>query len=187
MTEIREHLAKLPSFPKELPILEKETAPRDPDILFESWLNNAIEAGNRQPHAMTFVTNRADGTPIGRTLIIKDIDANGYQFSTHRTSRKGQELQENPRASMVFFWRESGRQVRITGTVTLLSEEASQLDWHGRPSYDGRPNPNWQLYTLLPDEFEFLQAREDRNHTRVEYNRVVDGPWSRHLVTTPAG
>ncbi|TAP25100.1 MULTISPECIES: pyridoxamine 5'-phosphate oxidase family protein [Micrococcaceae] len=187
MTELRERLAKLPSFPKELSTLDSETVPENPNSLFESWLNSAIEAGNRQPHAMTFVTNRADGTPVGRTLIIKDFDENGYQFSTHRSSRKGQELQENPRASLVFFWRESGRQVRVTGTASALSDEASQLDWSGRPSYDGQPNPDWQHYTLVPDEFEFMQAREDRNHTRVEYNRDNVGQWAHHLVATPAG
>lgn len=187
MDDIRERLRGLPAFPADLPVLDPEAVPADPTELFIAWLNQAIESGARQPHAMTFVTARSDGTPVGRTLILKDIDESGYHFSTHRTSRKGVELGRNPRASMVFFWRESGRQVRVTGTVRALSDDVSQADWEKRPSYTGSPNPDWQVYALDPDEIEFMQAREDRNHTRVEYGRKAGGAWSRHVVTTPAG
>lgn len=82
---------------------------------------------------------------------------------------------------------ESGRQVRITGTAVPLPEEVSQADWRARPNYSGRPNPDWQLYALAPVEFEFLQSRNDRNHTRVECSKNADGGWTHHLVTTPAG
>ena len=187
MSEISDQLGSLASFPRELPVLEFNDLPEEPRELFAEWLDEAIKAGNRQPHAMTFVTTREDGSPVGRTLIIKDMDVRGYHFSTHRTSRKGQELAQNSRASMIFFWRESGRQVRITGRVQPLGEEASQADWRERPSYNGEPNPDWQLYALDPDEFEFLQAREDRNHTRVEYIEGADDAWSHHLVETPGG
>lgn len=187
MSTVSDRLTDLPSFPEELAVLDPDTVPDEPGVLFDAWLDEAISAGNRQPHAMTFVTTRDDGTPVGRTLIVKNIDESGYQFSTHSTSRKGQELARNPRASMVFFWRESGRQVRITGRVQRLGEDASQADWRGRPTYDGKPNPDWQLYALDPDEFEFLQAREDREHTRVEYDREADGAWSHHVVRTPGG
>ena len=187
MDTINSRLSGLPSFPEQLPVLDPEAVPDEPRALFDAWLDEAIDAGSRQPHAMTFVTTRDDGTPVGRTLIVKDIDDSGYQFSTHSTSRKGQEVAYNPRASMIFFWRESGRQVRITGSVQRLGEDASQEDWRGRPTYDGQPNPDWQLYALAPDEFEFLQAREDREHTRVEYISQADGEWSHHVVETPGG
>lgn len=150
------------------------------------WLDDAIDGGERQPHAMTFTTLDDDGAPVGRTLILKDIDADGFHVSTHATSRKGRQLARDPRATMVFFWREQGRQVRVTGRVHELSDEASQRDWEGRPSYDGARNPDWRLYALAPDEFEFMQAREDRQHTRLEYTRDR-GAWDVHPVTTPAG
>ena len=186
MSELESLLRQLPAFPQPLPVLREEDLPNLPDELFLGWLNEAIESGARQPHAMTMLTVRPDGTPVGRTLILKDIDGDGYHFSTHRSSRKGLEVEANPRISFVFFWRESGRQVRVTGDANRLSEEASRRDWEGRPSYAGQPNPDWQRYALRPDEFEFMQARLDRNHTRIEYRR--DGiAWTRARVTSPAG
>ncbi len=186
MSELESRLRNLPAFPEPLPVLHDGDLPVLPDELFLAWLDDAIAAGERQPHAMTLVTARPDGTPVGRTLILKDLDDSGYHFSTHRGSRKALEIAGNPRISLVFFWRESGRQVRVTGVAVALDEEASQLDWRGRPSYTGMPNPNWQRYALLPDEFEFMQARVDRNHTRIEYRRVGDG-WTYAPVVTPAG
>ncbi|WP_129360253.1 MULTISPECIES: pyridoxine/pyridoxamine 5'-phosphate oxidase [Micrococcaceae] len=186
MSTLSDQLRSLPSFPQGLPVLDPERVPEDPIDLFLDWFNDAIGAGNRQPHAMTFTTIQNGDTPVGRTLIIKDIDERGFQFSTHQTSRKGQHIDQNPRASMIFFWRESGRQVRVTGNVVALSDEESQRDWEQRPSYTGEPNPDWRLYSLAPTEYEFMQAREDRNHSRVEYIRDGSG-WVNHRVTTPAG
>lgn len=186
MSDLELRLRRLPTFPEPLPVLSDEDLPDSPDELFLEWLDDAIESGARQPHAMTMVTARADDTPVGRTLILKDVDESGYHFSTHRSSRKGMEIEGNSRISMVFFWRESGRQVRVTGEAIALSEDASQVDWSGRPSYLGVPNPDWQRYALDADEFEFMQARLDRNHTRIEYRRA-EQTWAHTAVLTPAG
>ncbi|MBX3143325.1 MAG: pyridoxamine 5'-phosphate oxidase family protein [Trueperaceae bacterium] len=184
--ELEELLRRLPAFPDHLPTLDEGALPESPEALFLDWLEDAIESGARQPHAMSFVTSRGDGTPVARTLILKAFDRHGYHFSTNRTSRKGLELESQPRASMLFFWRESGRQVRITGTVVLLDRATSLRDWQQRPTYDGAPNPDWQRYALAADEFEFMQARHDRNHSRIEYLRDDTG-WTRGRVPTPAG
>lgn len=186
MDSIRERLRGLGSFPSDLPEFDPDTAPDRPADLFLDWFDDAIASGARQPHAMTLTTVRPDRTPVPRTLILKDLSESGYHFSSHRTSPKGQQLAENRRASMLFFWRESGRQVRILGTVTPLGYRISQADWAARPSYDGAPNPDWQAYALQPDEYEFLQARQDRQHTRLGYHRTATG-WSVERVRTPGG
>lgn len=186
MSDLEARLRSLPAFPHPLPVLQEADLPADPDTLFRDWLDAAIAGAERQPHAMAFASLRADGTPVARTLILKDIDADGYHFSTHRTSRKGMELAADPRCSMLFFWRESGRQVRVTGNAVPLDDAASQRDWSERPSYTGSPNPDWQRYALRPDEFEFMQAREDRQHTRIEYVRA-GSDWRHAAVQTPAG
>lgn len=67
-----------------------------------------------------------------------------------------------------------------------LGDEAAQDDWRERPSYDGRPNPEWILWGLQPRRFEFLQATHDRRHVRVEYLRDADG-WTHAQPSTPAG
>jgi pyridoxamine 5'-phosphate oxidase len=200
MTELRDRLRKLPAFPSDLPVLDPDSVPEDPESLFRDWLEEAITSGARQPHAMTFTTVDEAGFPVGRTLILKDIEDGAYQVSTHRTSRKGAQLEADAKASMIFFWRESGRQVRITGTVIALDDEASQADWASRPSFTGEPNPDWQVYALVPSAFEFMQAREDRQHTRIEYtvqaqadpdvaapSSAAARTWIHGPVPTPAG
>ena len=87
---------------------------------------------------------------------------------------------------MTFFWRESGRQVQITGVVHALGEDVSQADWLTRPTSDGTPNPEWQVYALQPTWIEFTQSRHDRNHKRAGYQHE-DGHWTHGPVTTPAG
>ncbi len=186
MSELDTRLRALPAFPHPLPVLDPGSVPEDPDALFLAWLDAAIASGERQPHSMAFATVRPDGMPVARTLILKDLDAHGYHFSTHRTSRKGLELAADPRCSMLFFWRETGRQVRVTGEAVALDDEITQRDWAGRPSYTGEPNPDWQRYALRASEFEFMQAREDRQHTRIEYLRGAAG-WTHAPVGTPAG
>ena len=187
MNDLAARLRALPSFPEDMPGLAPDAVPEDPAELFLAWLEDAIAAGVRQPHAMTFQTLAEDGSPVGRTLILKDLDERGLHVSTHRTSRKGEQLAADPRAAMTFFWRESGRQVQGGGTVAALDEETSQADWSARPSYEGSPNPDWQVYALRPAWYEFTQSRLDRKHVRIGYRRGADGRWSHDRVTTPAG
>ncbi|OYN91164.1 pyridoxine/pyridoxamine 5'-phosphate oxidase [Parenemella sanctibonifatiensis] len=184
MTDLAARLRRLPAFPADMPDLDPSAAPDEPADLFLSWLEDAIASGARQPHAMTFQTN-AEG-PVGRTLILKDLDDRGLHVSTHRTSRKGQQLAVDPRAAMTFFWRESGRQVQVGGHVIGLDEETSQADWRARPSYTGEPNPDWQVYALQPHWWEFTQSRHDRRHVRIGYLREGTG-WVHGPVTTAAG
>lgn len=186
MSDLPQRLRALPAFPDQMPDLDLEALPEDPADLFLSWLDDAIASGARQPHAMTFQTVTPEGAPVGRTLILKDLDEHGFHVSTRNTSRKAHQLEENPRAAMTFFWRESGRQVQISGVVSALGEDISQADWETRPSYDGTPNPEWQVYALQPSWIEFTQSRHDRNHLRAGYHRE-DGRWTHGQVTTPAG
>lgn len=175
MTHLRDRLRSLPSFPAELGRFDPSAAPADPLALFRAWIDDAIASGERQPHAMTFTTIDDAGRPAHRTLIVKDIDDRGIQVSSSLSSRKARHLAVRPWAGMLFFWRELGRQVEVSGTVEALSREESEADWRERPSYDGRDNPDWQVWALRPERFEFLQATHDRNHTRVEYVRDGDG------------
>jgi pyridoxamine 5'-phosphate oxidase len=186
MSELATRLRALPSFPEDMPGLDPDTVPEDPARLLLAWLEDAISSGSRQPHAMTVQTLTADGAPVGRTLILKDLDERGLHVSTHRSSRKGLQLDADPRAAMTFFWRESGRQVQVGGTVAALDEETSQADWRTRPTAGDGPNPDWQVYALQPEWYEFTQSRLDRKHVRVGYRRE-GGRWSHGRVTTPAG
>jgi pyridoxamine 5'-phosphate oxidase len=165
----RAFLRALPDFPDSLPGFDPGSAPQDPAALFRRWLDEALAAGQQQPHAFSLATvGQAPGgqQPSARMLILKNIDDDGWHFATSRTSRKGLELEATPRAAMNFHWPSQGRQVRTAGPVTKLSAEASALDWAARPRADGSTNPSWQLYALKPTEFEFWQASNDGRHIR---------------------
>ena len=178
---LRRRLRALPDFPSDLPGFDPATAPADPTELFLGWLDEALAAGVRQPHAFSLATvgagsGGAAGVPSSRMLILKDLDADGWQFASARTSRKGRELAANPQAAMNFYWSQLGRQVRLVGPVVELSIEASARDWAARPVADESTNPAWQLYALRPTEVEFWQASADRHHIRHRYDLPAEGP-----------
>jgi pyridoxamine 5'-phosphate oxidase len=167
---LRHRLRALPDFPADLPSFDPETAPAEPAELFLIWLDEALAAKVRQPHAFSLATVGGSGPPSSRMLILKDLDDDGWQFATARTSRKGRELTENPWAALNFYWSALGRQVRVVGSVVELSAEASARDWAERPAADASPNPMWQLYAVRPTEVEFWQASADRHHIRHRYD-----------------
>jgi pyridoxamine 5'-phosphate oxidase len=105
----------------------------NPVELFHEWFEAARAAGVEVPEAMTLATADAEGRPSARMLLLKGADEQGFTFFTGYESRKGRELEANPRAALVFYWRPLGRQVRVEGTVRRLSAEESDAYWATRP------------------------------------------------------
>jgi pyridoxamine 5'-phosphate oxidase len=105
----------------------------DPVSTFNEWLEEARAAGVEVPEAMTVATADAEGRPSARMLLLKGADERGFTFFSGYESRKGRELEENPRAALVFYWRPLGKQVRVEGTVRRLSPEESDAYWATRP------------------------------------------------------
>jgi pyridoxamine 5'-phosphate oxidase len=125
---------------RELPVLTGSTSSFDPDDapdhpaeLFLIWLNEAIESGVREPHAMTLSTVDEAGRPDSRVLILKGLDDGRWAFATNRESRKAAEIAEVPWAAANFYWPELGRQVRIRGRVADAGADASAQDFLERP------------------------------------------------------
>ncbi len=92
---------------------------------FERWFRQAMDAQVLETNAMTLATASRDGVPSARIVLLKGMDDDGFVFFTNYDSRKGNELTENPRAALVFYWAEITRQVRIEGDITRVSEEES--------------------------------------------------------------
>jgi len=113
--------------------LDDEHAAADPFDQFSRWWNEALRAEVLEPNAMTLASADAEGRPAARTVLLKGFDAQGFVFYTNYESRKGRELTANPRASLLFFWRELERQVRIDGTVERVSNEESDAYYASRP------------------------------------------------------
>ena len=105
----------------------------DPVRQFNIWWHEALEAKIIEVNAMTLATASADGMPSARTVLMKGFSEKGFTFFTNYNSFKGQQLSENPKACLLFFWKELERQVRITGIVEKLSSEESNAYFQSRP------------------------------------------------------
>jgi pyridoxamine 5'-phosphate oxidase len=105
----------------------------DPREQFRRWFAEAEAADIRAPHAMALATAGPDGAPSARMVLLKCADAEGFVFFTGYGSRKGRELDANPRAALLFYWDPLGRQVRIEGRVERVSPDESDAYFATRP------------------------------------------------------
>ncbi len=113
--------------------LDESMLAADPNEQFERWMADVVEAGLPEPTAMVLATVSAAGQPRARMVLLKQHDQDGFAFYTNRTSRKGADMDEVPRASLLFPWYAIHRQVIVEGTVTPLSQAASEPYFHSRP------------------------------------------------------
>jgi pyridoxamine 5'-phosphate oxidase len=109
------------------------TAAEDPLPLFDAWLKDATASEPRDPTAMTLATVDADGLPNARMVLLKGVDARGFVFYTNLDSQKGQELDANPLAALVFHWKSLNRQVRVRGPVERVGEADADAYFATRP------------------------------------------------------
>jgi pyridoxamine 5'-phosphate oxidase len=116
-----------------LQTLAEKDVLKDPIAQFDKWWQEAIHSNLEEVNAMTLATASADGMPDARIVLLKGVDENGFVFFTNYESAKGQQLLENPRASLVFFWAALERQVRISGLVSLTSSKVSDKYFDSRP------------------------------------------------------
>ena len=96
-------------------------------------LDRAKQTDLREPWAVSLATVGADGRPSVRVVLLRNLDERGLVFYTNLKSRKAQQLAENPRASLCFYWDELREQLRIDGPVALIAEAESDQYWRGRP------------------------------------------------------
>src|SRR5262245_7272753 len=105
---------------------------KNPFKQFKKWYDEALASGAPMPDAMTLATVGTDGKPAARMLLLKGCDESGFYFFTNYESRKAKELQENPNASLVFYWPTLERQVRVEGKVKKISSKKSAAYFSSR-------------------------------------------------------
>jgi len=106
----------------------------DPFKQFNLWLDEALNhEGIYEANAMTLATCNTAGFPSSRTVLLKGVQDRGFIFYTNHNSKKGQELAENPKAALLFYWGILHRQVRIEGEAEKLSAAFSTLYFQSRP------------------------------------------------------
>lgn len=125
----------------------------DPIIQFQQWWTEAINSQIEEVNAMTVATASSDGMPAARIMLLKGFDKTGFVFFTNYKSYKAMHLEENPKACLVFFWKELERQVRITGLVKKISGKESDDYFLSRPSGS-------QIGAWASDQSQVIESRE---------------------------
>lgn len=144
--------------------LDISTVHSDPIEQFRRWFDEVLQAGIRQPNSMALATATPQGDPSVRMVLLKGFDEHGFVFYTNYQSRKGQELEANPQAELVFYWEEVNRQVRIHGSVAKVSASESEEYFQTRP-YGARLGALVsQQSRHLASRAEFEAALEDLKH-----------------------
>lgn len=146
--------------------LSEADAASDPITQFHRWFDEARRAEVIEVNAMTLATVSANGDPAARTVLLKGVDE-GFVFFTNYDSAKGQDLIAHPRASLLFFWPDLERQVRVTGSVQRVSREESAAYFQSRPresQLGAWASPQSRVIptrTVLDENLAALAARHD--------------------------
>jgi len=139
-------------------VLLESQASASPFAQFTRWFDEALASKVPEPNAMTLATVDANGQPSARIVLVKGFDERGFTFFTNYESRKGLDLQAEPRACLLFFWQPLERQVRIEGVVEKVAAEESDAYYHSRPA--GSRIGAWASRQSQPITREELEARE---------------------------
>ncbi|CAH8828219.1 unnamed protein product [Trichobilharzia szidati] len=142
---------------------------KDPLLLFKSWFEEAVECGQVfEPNAMALATCSKECIPSVRFVLLKELDENGFHFFTNYDSRKAQELDSNPHASLLFYWEFLKRQVRIEGTVSRCSNTESEEYFQSRPKVS-------QISATVSQQSQIIPSREflDKKYSELE-NKYAD-------------
>jgi pyridoxamine 5'-phosphate oxidase len=148
----------------------------DPFAQFGKWWNEAVGAGIDEINAMTLATASADGMPDARIVLLKGFDDKGFAFFTNYHSSKGQQLTENPRACLVFFWKELERQVRISGLSVPVSDEENDEYFNSRP--EGSRIGAWASpQSEVIGDRDWLEQNEKKTRERFPGNEIARPPF----------
>ena len=105
----------------------------DPFSLFQNWFDEAKASEVNDPNAMAVATVDADGMPDVRMVLLNGFSDQGFVFYTNTESAKGQELEHQPKAALVFHWKSLRRQIRVRGTVARVSDDEADAYFNSRP------------------------------------------------------
>ena len=109
----------------------------DPFKLFEKWFDEAKKREINDPNALALGTASKTGIPSVRMVLLKDFNKDGFVFYTNLNSQKGNELKNNPNATMCFHWKSLLRQIRIVGTLKLVDNETAD-NYYNTRAYESR-------------------------------------------------
>jgi pyridoxamine 5'-phosphate oxidase len=162
--------------------LSRRQLDADPIRQFERWYEEWKSESPIEPGAMTLATVGPAGQASARMVLLKQVSERGFVFFTNYGSRKARELEQNPRAALVFYWPQLLRQVCVTGTVSRTSAEESSSYFATRPR--GSQIAAWaSRQSEVADTREAIDARFDEIERRFQGRDVPCPPfWGGYLL-----
>jgi pyridoxamine 5'-phosphate oxidase len=155
---------------------------KDPIKQFQIWLDEAIDKKLTDSNAMFLATSTKDGHPSIRTILLKGLEDNCFIFFTNYESRKGIEINENPNVSLLFFWRELERQVRIDGVAEKISRKESEIYFHSRP-YESQIAAYASTQSKVISNRDELEKKYNEILSKYEGNEIpLPGNWGGYKV-----
>ena len=151
----------------------------NPFQLFEKWFEEAKKKEINDPNALALGTASKEGVPSVRMVLLKSYDENGFIFYTNLDSQKGNEIKENPNASMCFHWKSLLRQIRIVGTLKQVDDKTADEYYNSR-AYESRIGA-WasKQSSILKNRNELLSTLEDfKNKYKDKENVPRPKNWS---------
>ncbi|MBX3256688.1 MAG: pyridoxamine 5'-phosphate oxidase [Chitinophagaceae bacterium] len=162
--------------------LSQQDVHANPVQQFDTWWKEAVASDILEVNAMTLATASPDGVPSARIVLLKDFSEKGFVFFTNYESFKGQQLAKNPRACLVFFWKELERQVRITGLVQQAPASDSDAYFQSRPEAS-------RIGTITSPQSHVIESRQwlDELYTKnsaLFSGKKIDRPsyWGGYIV-----
>jgi len=148
--------------------LDENKVKINPFDQFNVWMEEAIKADLIDPSAMILATADKNAVPAVRVVLLKRVDKEGLVFYTNYESKKGKDISENPQASLLFFWKELERQIRISGKVKKVSKKESESYFHSRP-YES------QLAALASKQSSIIPGRKHLENKFDELKNEFNG------------
>ena len=136
----------------------------DPIKLFKIWMDEAKNSELNDPNAVALATSNINNFPSVRMVLLKDFNKKGFVFYTNLNSQKGNELKRNPKAALCFHWKSLLRQIRISGLVSLVSDDVADEYYNSR-GYESR------IGAWASKQSEKLKSRNELINSIEEYKK----------------
>ena len=139
-----------------------------PTEMFRSWFEKIEDLEHIEPNAAILSTSTKKGKPSSRTILVKEYGLKGFVFYSNYKSKKAQEIEINPYGSLIFYWQDFERQVRIQGKIRKVSRNKSEKYFHSRPKLS-------QISVLASHQSKTLESREELDNKVKKLEKMYDG------------
>ena len=139
-----------------------------PTDMFRNWFEKIEDLEHIEPNAAILSTSTKKGKPSSRAVLVKEFDERGFVFYTNYKSKKAQEIEVNPYGSLLFYWQDFERQVRIQGKIRKVSRSKSEKYFHSRPRLS-------QISVLASHQSKTLENREELDKKVKKLEKMYDG------------